>query len=137
MIDENGKFTGEMQFFAVGENKAVAMREVAADADIDLTESFAYSDSETDIPMLQAVGHPFAVNPDRTLTRVAHEHEWPILSFTHQVRAHDGTVAHPLPRIGRGTRCPGALMRTQPCQTLEIPWLLTSPRRGGYIHPYG
>jgi HAD superfamily hydrolase (TIGR01490 family) len=90
MIDENGKFTGEMEFYAVGENKAVAMNEVAADRGIDMGESFAYSDSETDIPMLLAVGHPFAVNPDRTLTKVAHEHEWPILSFTHKVRAHDG-----------------------------------------------
>ena len=89
-IDENGKFTGEMEFYAVGENKAVAMEEVAADRGIDMTESFAYSDSETDIPMLLAVGHPFAVNPDRTLTKMAHENEWPILSFTHKVRAHDG-----------------------------------------------
>ncbi|MBW4029184.1 MAG: HAD-IB family hydrolase [Acidobacteria bacterium] len=90
MIDENGKFTGEMEFYAVGENKAVAMREIAAARGIDLEESFAYSDSETDIPMLLAVGHPFAVNPDRALTRVAHDHEWPILSFTTKVRAHDG-----------------------------------------------
>ncbi len=89
-IDENGKFTGEMEFYAVGENKAVAMHEVAAERGLDLSESFAYSDSETDIPMLLAVGHPFAVNPDRTLTKVAHEREWPILSFTHKVRAHDG-----------------------------------------------
>ena len=90
MIDENGKFTGEMEFYAVGENKALAMREIAADRDIDMDESYAYSDSETDIPMLLAVGHPFAVNPDRTLTRVAQEHQWPILSFTHKVRPHDG-----------------------------------------------
>ena len=90
LIDENGKFTGEMEFYAVGENKAVAMREVAAERGLDLSECFAYSDSETDIPMLMAVGHPFAVNPDRTLTKVAHDNEWPILSFTHKVRAHDG-----------------------------------------------
>ena len=89
-IDENGKFTGEMEFYAVGENKAVAMQEVADERGLDLSDSFAYSDSETDIPMLLAVGHPFAVNPDRTLTKVAHEREWPILSFTHKVRAHDG-----------------------------------------------
>ncbi len=89
-IDENGKFTGEMEFYAVGENKALAMHQVAAQRGIDMSESFAYSDSETDIPMLLAVGHPFAVNPDRALTKVAHEHEWPILSFTHKVRAHDG-----------------------------------------------
>ena len=90
MIDENGKFTGEMEFYAVGENKAIAMHEVATDRDIDMAESFAYSDSETDIPMLLAVGHPFAVNPDRALTKMANENGWPILSFTHKVRAHDG-----------------------------------------------
>ena len=89
-IDEFGKFTGEMEFYAIGDNKAVAMNEVAADRDIDMSESFAYSDSETDIPMLTAVGHPFAVNPDRTLTRIANERQWPVLSFTHKVSAHDG-----------------------------------------------
>jgi HAD superfamily hydrolase (TIGR01490 family) len=88
-IDENGKFTGAMDFFAQGENKAVAIRELAAKRGIDLAESFAYSDSETDIPMLQTVGHAYAVNPDKALTRMAHENEWPILSFTHPVRAHD------------------------------------------------
>jgi HAD superfamily hydrolase (TIGR01490 family) len=89
-IDEHGKFTGEMAFYAVGENKAVAMREVAAQRGLDLSECYAYSDSETDIPMLLAVGHPYAVNPDRTLAKVAHDNSWPILSFTHKVRAHDG-----------------------------------------------
>jgi len=93
-IDENGKFTGAMDFFAQGENKAVAIRELAAKRDIDLATSFAYSDSETDIPMLLTVGHAYAVNPDKTLTRMAHEHEWPILSFTHPVRAHDRSKSH-------------------------------------------
>ena len=93
-IDENGKFTGAMDFFAQGENKAVAIRELAATRDIDLATSFAYSDSETDIPMLLTVGHAYAVNPDKALTRMAHEHEWPILSFTHPVRAHDRSKSH-------------------------------------------
>ena len=93
-IDENGKFTGEMDFFAQGENKAVAIRELAAKRDIDLATSFAYSDSETDIPMLLTVGHAYAVNPDKALTRMAHEREWPILSFTHPVRAHDRSKSH-------------------------------------------
>jgi HAD superfamily hydrolase (TIGR01490 family) len=88
-IDENGKFTGEMEFFAQGENKAVAMRELAGERGIDLDASFAYSDSETDIPMLLAVGHAFAVNPDRPLTKMAHDNSWPILTFSHPVRAHD------------------------------------------------
>jgi phosphoserine phosphatase len=93
-IDENGKFTGEMEFFAQGENKAVAMRELAAERGIDLESSFAYSDSETDIPMLQAVGHAFAVNPDRALAKMAHDSQWAILSFSHPVRAHDRSRSH-------------------------------------------
>ena len=93
-IDENGKFTGEMEFFAQGENKAVAIKELAQKRGIDLAESFSYSDSATDIPMLQVVGHAFAVNPDKELTKTAHENEWPILSFTHPVRAHDRHKSH-------------------------------------------
>jgi HAD superfamily hydrolase (TIGR01490 family) len=93
-IDDEGKFTGEMEFFAQGENKAVAMRELAEERDIDLDDSYAYSDSETDIPMLEAVGHAYAVNPDRTLTKLAHDNEWPILDFSHPVRAHDRSKSH-------------------------------------------
>lgn len=93
-IDENGKFTGEMEFFAQGESKVLAMRELAEARGIDLAESFAYSDSETDIPMLRAVGHAFAVNPDRTLSRVAHENQWPILTFSHPVTARSRSRSH-------------------------------------------
>jgi HAD superfamily hydrolase (TIGR01490 family) len=93
-IDENGKFTGEMEFFAQGENKAIAIKELAQKRGIDLAGSFSYSDSATDIPMLQVVGHAFAVNPDKELTKTAHDNEWPILSFTHPVRAHDRHKSH-------------------------------------------
>jgi HAD superfamily hydrolase (TIGR01490 family) len=93
-IDENGKFTGEMEFFAQGENKAVAIRDLAEQRGIDLSESYAYSDSETDIPMLMTVGHAFAVNSDRQLAKTAHENQWPLLSFTHPVRAHDRSKSH-------------------------------------------
>ena len=93
-IDAQGKFTGEMEFFAQGENKAVAIRELAQQRGIDLAESFSYSDSATDIPMLEVVGHAFAVNPDKELSKVAHEKEWPILSFSHPVRAHDRNKSH-------------------------------------------
>jgi HAD superfamily hydrolase (TIGR01490 family) len=93
-IDANGKFTGEMDFFAQGANKAIAMRELAEQRCIDLSESFAYSDSETDVPMLEAVGHAYAVNPDRALTKLANENSWPILDFSHPVRAHDRSKSH-------------------------------------------
>lgn len=93
-IDAQGKFTGEMEFFAQGENKAKAIRELAEKRGIDLAESFSYSDSSTDIPMLEVVGHAFAVNPDKELAKTAHEKEWPILSFSHPVRAHDRHKSH-------------------------------------------
>lgn len=88
-VDEEGKYTGELEFFAQGDNKALAMQALAHERGIDLDDSFAYSDSATDVPMLSAVGHPCAVNPDRALARVAAERDWPVLSFTTKVRVHD------------------------------------------------
>ena len=88
-IDEENRYTGVLEFFNQGPNKAVAIREIAESRGIDLSASSAYSDSETDLPMLETVGHPYAVNPDRTLAHIAHEREWPILTFSKPVRAHD------------------------------------------------
>lgn len=88
-VDADGKYTGELEFFAQGDNKAVAMKALADERRIDLDDSFAYSDSATDVPMLACVGHPCAVNPDRALARVAAERDWPVLSFTTKVRVHD------------------------------------------------
>jgi HAD superfamily hydrolase (TIGR01490 family) len=93
-IDEHGKFTGEMEFFALGENKVIAIRELAARRGIDLAESSAYSDSDSDVPMLEAVGHPYAVNPDRQLAKIAHERQWPILTFSHPVTALSRSKSH-------------------------------------------
>lgn len=93
-FDEYGKFTGEMVFFAQGANKAVAIRDLAERRGIDLAESYAYSDSETDVPMLEVVGHPYAVNPDRQLARIAHERQWPILTFSHPVTALSRSKSH-------------------------------------------
>jgi HAD superfamily hydrolase (TIGR01490 family) len=67
--------------FTYREGKAEAMREVAAREDIDLGESWAYSDSESDLPMLRVVGHPVAVNPDAALLRVAREDGWQVMTF--------------------------------------------------------
>lgn len=101
-IDDRNRYTGHITFFAQGENKAVAIRELAERRDIDLEESSAYSDSETDEPMLRAVGHPFAVNPDRELTKMAHENAWPILVFKHPVRASDRRRSHTPYLVGVG-----------------------------------
>jgi len=81
MAVEGGKYTGEILFYAYGPGKAEAMEQLAADAGYELAESYAYSDSYTDLPMLEVVGHPFAVNPDEQLRRVAKERVWPILEF--------------------------------------------------------
>lgn len=78
---EDGFYTGEILFYAYGEGKAEAMRALADERGYDLTECFAYSDSQTDLPMLDAVGFPAAVNPDSTLRAVAVERGWPIMDF--------------------------------------------------------
>jgi HAD superfamily hydrolase (TIGR01490 family) len=88
-LDEHDCYTGTMEFYCYGPNKAVAIRELAARTDIDLAHSSAYSDSATDVPMLEAVGHPFAVNPDKQLARIAGERDWEILEFTKPVRLRD------------------------------------------------
>jgi HAD superfamily hydrolase (TIGR01490 family) len=85
MVVEDGRYTGGVDFYAAGPNKAVAVRELAAERSYDLSDSYAYSDSISDTPLLETVGHPTAVNPDRALRRVATERGWPILEFRHPV----------------------------------------------------
>ena len=77
----DGRYTGEMVFWAYGEAKASRVRELAARRGYRLPDCYAYSDSATDLPMLEAVGHPRAVNPDRALRRIARERQWPVLAF--------------------------------------------------------
>src|SRR4051794_28265470 len=79
---DNGFYTGRPDGpFTYREGKAQAIREVAEREDLDLSESWAYSDSESDLPMLRCVGHPVAVNPDAELARVAREEGWQIMTF--------------------------------------------------------
>jgi len=85
MAIENGRYSGEILFYAYGPYKAVAMRDLAAENGYDLDASYAYTDSHTDLPMLEAVGHPVAVNPDAELRRVAGERGWPVLDFESKV----------------------------------------------------
>ena len=82
---EEGKYTGRLAFYCYAENKAVAIREAAEREGIDLAGSYAYSDSATDLPLLRAVGHPVAVNPDRELRRVAEKEGWQIRDFRRPV----------------------------------------------------
>jgi len=81
----DGRYTGEIEYYAYAEEKANAIRALAEEVGYDLEGSYGYSDSATDIPMLEAVGHPHAVNPDRELRRVAATRGWPVLVFTKPV----------------------------------------------------
>ncbi|MGH8791679.1 MAG: HAD family hydrolase [Stackebrandtia sp.] len=85
MVIEDGRYTGDIDFYAAGPAKAEAMAELAKDRGYSLSQCYAYSDSITDVPMLEAVGHPTTVNPDRALRRLALERGWPMLSFKHPV----------------------------------------------------
>jgi hypothetical protein len=96
-IDDDGRYSGRMAFYCFGPEKAVAMRAVAEAEDIDLSASYAYSDSATDLPMLECVGHPVVVNPDRDLLRAAKDNGWEVRDFTHKVRLRD-RVPHPPPK---------------------------------------
>jgi len=85
VVGDDGRYDGEIAFYAYADNKAVAIRELAESEGYDLARSYAYSDSSTDLPMLEAVGHPYVVNPDRALRRVAAERGWPVLVFSKPV----------------------------------------------------
>ena len=91
--------------FTYREGKAQAMRELAAREGIDLTASFAYSDSESDLPMLRAVGHPIAVNPDAELGRVAKQEGWDVMRFEQLGRRlKAGAAVVLISLVGGGTR---------------------------------
>ncbi len=79
---QNGHYTGRLVGdFMHGEAKAVGVRELAARLQINPANCFAYGDSMNDVPMLSAVGHPCAINPDSKLRRHAKSHDWPIQDF--------------------------------------------------------
>lgn len=81
----DGCYTGGIEYYAYAEEKARAIEELAAAEGYDLASSYGYSDSVTDVPMLEAVGHAHAVNPDKELRKVAAERGWPVLVFTKPV----------------------------------------------------
>ncbi len=82
---KDGKYTGEIKFYAYADNKAKAIRDLARKRGYDLDNSYAYSDSITDVAMLESVGNAFVVNPDKELRKVARERGWPVLEFTKPV----------------------------------------------------
>jgi HAD superfamily hydrolase (TIGR01490 family) len=107
----DGRYTGRPAGpFNYREGKVVSMNELAAREGIDLGSSYAYSDSESDLPMLRAVGHPVVVNPDAELRRIATEEGWEVLHLDRlgqrlKVLAALGAVAA-LGGLGRAVRGP-------------------------------
>jgi HAD superfamily hydrolase (TIGR01490 family) len=89
MVAEDGKYTGEVAFYCYGDGKAQAIRELSDREGYPLEHCYAYSDSITDLPMLETVGHPTAVNPDRALRKEAAARGWPMLTFSKPVSLRD------------------------------------------------
>jgi HAD superfamily hydrolase (TIGR01490 family) len=118
----DGRYTGELDFYAYGEHKGDAIRELAAELDLDLARSFAYSDSITDLPMLEAVGNPVAVNPDKELRKLALERGWTTHVFREPVTLRDRLPEIRAPEITLvgGLKAAGAL-----AGVAAVAWWLT------------
>jgi HAD superfamily hydrolase (TIGR01490 family) len=99
MVVADGRYTGEIEFYSYGPHKAEAVRELAERHGWDLADCWAYSDSVTDLPMLEEVGHPVAVNPDKALRRVASERGWPVLEFRRPVSLRSRLSGVPRPPV--------------------------------------
>lgn len=81
------RYTGRLDGpFVYGAGKAEAMEKLASDRGYDLALCYAYSDSISDLPMMELVGHPVAVNPDSELGSIAHERGWPIVVFAKRTK---------------------------------------------------
>ena len=85
MASVDGRYTGEVEFYCHGDNKAAAIKSLASERGYDLSACHAYCDSIADLPVLDTVGHPAVVNADRGLRKVAAERGWPALTFSNAV----------------------------------------------------
>jgi HAD superfamily hydrolase (TIGR01490 family) len=115
MVVEDGKYTGEVAFYCYGEGKVEAIRELAAREGYSLEHCYAYSDSITDLPMLEAVGHPTVVNPDRALRKEATARGWPTRAFSRpgplrdRIPAPSGAAVATTVAVGASALAAGAL----------------------------
>jgi HAD superfamily hydrolase (TIGR01490 family) len=121
----DGKYTGALEFYSYGETKAEAIRRLAEREGLDLSASYAYSDSITDLPMLEAVGNPVAVNPDKELRKVAEEREWDVRDFRRPVRLRTKIASvvtkPPTPVVAAAAAGAAALV---------VGWIFLRPRLG-------
>jgi HAD superfamily hydrolase (TIGR01490 family) len=133
LVERDGRYTGEVEFYAYGPHKATAMRRLAEERGYDLSACFAYSDSETDVPMLETVGHPFCVNPDKALRRIAAERDWPVLEFARPVALrsrlglHGATGRAALVATALGAAAATAWLVHRRSSRRRRPWRLTVP----------
>lgn len=82
---DGGRYTGRLAApFCYGEGKAEIIRTLAEEHGYDLSACYSYSDSASDLPMMQVVGNPIAVNPDRPMMAVAHRRGWPVVEFNRE-----------------------------------------------------
>ena len=102
-VDEEGRYTGTIEHYAYGPGKAEAMRSMAEDEGLDLDASYAYSDSITDLPMLEVVGNPVVVNPDTALRVIAEERGWEIRTFVSAVTLRDRFAGKTVPGVAMAT----------------------------------
>src|SRR6195952_483368 len=115
MVVEDGKYTGEVAFYCYGEGKVEAIRELAAREGYALDHCYAYSDSITDLPMLEAVGHPTVVNPDRALRKESVARGWPMQTFSRpgslrdRISAPSGAAVATSVAVGASALAAGAL----------------------------
>lgn len=100
----DGRYTGNLsEPFCYGPGKAEAIAKLAAEREYDLALSYSYSDSVSDLPMLEVVGHPVAVNPDRELERIARARGWPIVEFSRTAKRVIGTTTAAVGAAGLAT----------------------------------
>ena len=118
---KDGKYTGNLEFYCAGDGKAERIRQVAETEGIDLSQSFAYSDSITDRPMLELVGNPVAVNPDRELRNLATQRGWRIRDFRRPVRLRHRFADVPRPSSAVMVAAAAAL-------GILIAWIYLRPR---------
>jgi HAD superfamily hydrolase (TIGR01490 family) len=109
MSIRDGKYTGQLEAVPpTGESRAQALMDYAAEHDLDLAESVAYADSSSDLPMLEIVGFPVAVNPETRLAALARKRGWLVENFDKS----DGAPRKPIPlgpmrhRVGGGLANP-------------------------------